>query len=253
MEKEDELQKLNGKVSAPRDDDDPLVLSSQALAALREFLADQNKTVASTPPASSVAGGEESDKVELVTEDWRLSQFWYEPETAETVAEEVVTLSQRIPGCRVACIACPTLYVFLKKKDPSVQVQLLEYDMRFEIYGNEFTFYDYNEPEDLPLQLKHCFHIIVADPPYLSRECLERVSQTISFLASPVDSLLLLLTGDISRLAGEVQREHAAELLGVRPCVFKPHHSSKLGNEFRLFISYDPGTRLGGLEEDSSL
>ncbi|KAG7566158.1 hypothetical protein ISN44_As10g027550 [Arabidopsis suecica] len=248
MEKEDELQKLNGQVSAPRDgdveDDDPLVLSSQALAALQEFLADQNKAVASTPPASSVAGEEASDKVELVTEDWRLSQFWYEPETAETVAEEVVTLSQRFSGCRVACIACPTLYVYLKKKDPSLQVQLLEYDMRFERYGNEFTFYDYNEPEDLPLQLKHCFHIIVADPPYLSRECLERVSQTISFLASPVDSLLLLLTG-------EVQREHAAELLGVRPCVFKPHHSSKLGNEFRLFISYDPGTRLGGLEEDS--
>lgn len=39
--------------------------------------------------------------------------------------------------------------------------------MRFEQYGNEFTFYDYNEPEDLPIQLKHCFHIIVADPPYL--------------------------------------------------------------------------------------
>lgn len=46
-------------------------------------------------------------------------------------------------------------------------MQLLEYDMRFERYGSEFTFYDYNEPEDLPLQLKHCFHIIVADPPYL--------------------------------------------------------------------------------------
>ncbi|XP_010516495.1 PREDICTED: protein-lysine N-methyltransferase N6AMT2 isoform X4 [Camelina sativa] len=249
MEKEDELQRLHGHVSsAPRDrdveDDDSLVLSSQALAALQEFLADQNKPVASTPPTSSVAGGDESDKVELVAEDWRLSQFWYEPETAETVAEEVVTLSQRFSGCRVACIACPTLYVYLKKRDPSLHVQLLEYDMRFERYGSEFTFYDYNEPEDLPLQLKHCFHIIVADPPYLSRECLERVSQTISFLSIPVDSLLLLLTG-------EVQREHAAELLGVRPCVFKPHHSSKLGNEFRLFISYDPGTRLGGLEEDS--
>jgi len=131
MEKEDELQKLNGKVSAPRDDDDPLVLSSQALAALREFLADQNKTVASTPPASSVAGGEESDKVELVTEDWRLSQFWYEPETAETVAEEVVTLSQRIPGCRVACIACPTLYVFLKVLLISLLCTLNFYRIRF--------------------------------------------------------------------------------------------------------------------------
>lgn len=118
MEKEHELQKLNSQVSVPRDgdveDDDPLVLSSQALAALQEFLADQNKAVASTPLASSVAGEEASDKVELVTEDWRLSQFWYEPETAETVAEEVVTLSSRFSGCRVACIACPTLYAYLK-------------------------------------------------------------------------------------------------------------------------------------------
>ncbi|KAJ0246693.1 Protein-lysine N-methyltransferase [Hirschfeldia incana] len=190
MEGEDELRKQDTVV----EDDDPLVLSSQALAALQEFLADQNKTVASTPPPSSLTGEEDSAKVELVSEDWRLSQFWYEPETAETVAEEVVTLSSRFSGCRVACIACPTLYVYLKKKDPSLQVQLLEYDMRFERYGSEFTFYDYNEPEDLPLQLKHCFHIIVADPPYLSKECLERVTQTVSFLASPVDSLLLLLT-----------------------------------------------------------
>lgn len=118
MEGEDELRKPNGCVSAQLDrdveDDDPLVLSSQALAALQEFLADQNKTAASTPPPSSLDGGDDSNKVELVTEDWRLSQFWYEPETAETVAEEVVTLSRRFLTCRVACIACPTLYVYLK-------------------------------------------------------------------------------------------------------------------------------------------
>lgn len=128
MEGEDELRKLNGEVSAPRDgdveDDDPLVLSSQALAALQEFLADQNKTVSSTPAASSVAGGEESDEVELVTEDWRLSQFWYEPETAETVADEVVTLSNRFSGCRIACIACPTLYVYLKVRQIGFSVLL---------------------------------------------------------------------------------------------------------------------------------
>ncbi|WZY84401.1 hypothetical protein YC2023_030785 [Brassica napus] len=58
-------------------------------------------------------------------------------------------------------------FVVSQKKNPSLQVQLLEYDMRFERYGSEFTFYDYNEPEDLPLELKHCFNIIVADPPYL--------------------------------------------------------------------------------------
>lgn len=56
-----------------------------------------------------------------------------------------------------------------QKIDPNVPAQLLEYDKRFEQYGSEFTFYDYNQPEDLPSSLKHSYPIIVADPPYLVR------------------------------------------------------------------------------------
>ncbi|XP_052488229.1 agamous-like MADS-box protein AP3 [Gossypium raimondii] len=76
-----------------------------------------------------------------------------------------------------------------------------------------------------------------------SKECLEKVTQTISFLAQPRESHLLLLTG-------EVQRDRAAELLGLRACNFWPRHSSKLGNEFRVFTNYDPGERLGGWEQE---
>jgi len=50
-------------------------------------------------------------------------------------------------------------------------------------------------------------------------------------------------------IVGEVQKESAAEILGLHPCGFRPHHSSKLGNEFRLFSNYDPETRLGGWEK----
>lgn len=46
-------------------------------------------------------------------------------------------------------------------------MQLLEYDNRFKQYGNEFTFYDYNQPLELPSTMKHSFRIIIADPPYL--------------------------------------------------------------------------------------
>lgn len=56
-----------------------------------------------------------------------------------------------------------------QKIDPSVPAQILEYDKRFEQYGSEFTFYDYNLPEDLPPSMKHSYPIIVADPPYLVR------------------------------------------------------------------------------------
>ncbi|TYH83328.1 hypothetical protein ES332_D02G125200v1 [Gossypium tomentosum] len=72
----------------------------------------------------------------------------------------------------------------------------------------------------------------------MSKECLEKVTQTISFLAQPRESHLLLLTG-------EMQRDRIAELLGLRACNFRPRHSSKLGNEFRVFTNYDPEERLG--------
>ncbi|KGN48324.1 EEF1A lysine methyltransferase 1 [Cucumis sativus] len=220
-------------------DDDPPLLSSHALAALKEFLAEQ--TQPSTEPHLENGVSEDSE-VALVAEDWRLSQFWYDRVTAETVADEVLTLCQNFDSPRVACIACPTLYTYLKKIGPNVSAQLLEYDKRFSQHGSEFTFYDYNEPEELPMELKHNFQIIVADPPYLSKECLEKVTHTISFLAQHSESYLLLLTG-------EVQAERAAELMGFHTCGFRPHHSSKLGNEFRLFTNYNPGTRLGGWEQ----
>ncbi|KAI3447360.1 hypothetical protein Pfo_004025 [Paulownia fortunei] len=216
------------------DDDDLPMLSSQALEALKEFLAEKNRELAPADDAEEVA---------LVAEDWRLSQFWYDRQTAETIAAEVATLCETLSSPRVSCIACPTLYAYLKKIVPEVQAHLLEYDKRFEQYGTEFTFYDYNQPEDLPSSLKHSFPIVVVDPPYLSKECLEKVAETIRFLSRPGESHVLLLTG-------EVQRDLAAELLGLRPCGFRPQHLSKLGNEFRVFTSYDPGARLNGWEKE---
>ncbi|RWR85435.1 DNA methylase [Cinnamomum micranthum f. kanehirae] len=215
------------------EDDDPPLLSSRALEALKEFLNEQKQR-------SSHGEEEEEEAVSLVSEDWRLSQFWYDRETAETVATELKNLSISTSS-PVACVACPTLYAYLKKIDPNISVQLLEYDKRFEQYGSNFTFYDYNYPEELPSELKHAYQVVVADPPYLSKECLEKVAQTIDFLARPRESYLLLLTG-------EVQKETAAELLNMHPCGFRPRHSGKLGNEFRLFTNYDPEDRLGGWE-----
>ncbi|XWS56125.1 hypothetical protein CRYUN_Cryun09bG0059600 [Craigia yunnanensis] len=227
------------------DDDDPPALSSHALAALKEFLEEQSQSLVNHETVETGGGGTGAEsEVALVTEDWRLSQFWYDPETARTVAQEVLSLSLcSESNYKVACIACPTLYAYLKTIDPNISVQLLEYDKRFGQYGSDFIFYDYNQPEDMPLELKHTYQIVVADPPYLSKECLGKVTQTISFLARPQQSYLLLLTG-------EVQRDRAAELLGLQPCNFRPRHSSKLGNEFRLFTNYDPGERLGGWEQE---
>ena len=96
---------------------------------------------------------------------------------------------------RIACISCPTLYVKLAEIKPAdCKTILLEYDRRFEIHGDEFVFYDYKEPLDLPEKLtKHSFDMVVADPPYLSEECLGKTAQTITFLAK---GKILLCTGE---------------------------------------------------------
>lgn len=51
--------------------------------------------------------------------------------------------------------------------DPSISVHLLEFDRRFEQYGADFTFYDYNQPYELPSAMHHAYQVVIADPPYL--------------------------------------------------------------------------------------
>ena len=79
-------------------------------------------------------------------------------------------------------------------KPPDCHIVLLEFDRRFEIHGNNFVFYDYKEPLALPETLqKETYDLVVADPPFLSEECLRKTAETIKFLAK---GKILLCTGN---------------------------------------------------------
>lgn len=97
------------------EDDAPPSLSARALEALTEFLAEQQRLQEETGVPTRGEDAERDCAVELVSEDWRLSQFWYEPGTARTVAEEIMVLCAAAgSSCLVACVACPTIYAHLK-------------------------------------------------------------------------------------------------------------------------------------------
>ena len=97
---------------------------------------------------------------------------------------------------RIVCVSCPTLYARLVEMKPAdCETVLLEYDRRFEIYGDNFVFYDYSKPLNLPEKLtEHSFDMVVADPPFLSEECLRKTLETVSFLAK---GKILLCTGKL--------------------------------------------------------
>ncbi|KAK1644031.1 hypothetical protein QYE76_061836 [Lolium multiflorum] len=133
------------------DDDERPQLSAAAVMALREFLEQR---------LEGEKGEGDGGGVELVPEGSRLSQSWYDDAPRGSSR-------RRSPTSPSACVACPTLYAYLKKGSPDMPAQLLEYDERFGWYGGDFTFYDYNQPEELPPTMKQAYRIVVADPPYL--------------------------------------------------------------------------------------
>lgn len=51
------------------------------------------------------------------------------------------------------------------------QITLLEFDKRFEVFKNEFVFYDFENPIRLPAELKGTFDCVIVDPPFLSEDC----------------------------------------------------------------------------------
>ncbi|BDA47781.1 EEF1A lysine methyltransferase 1 [Coccomyxa sp. Obi] len=210
------------------EDNDRPVLSEGTMAALNEFLAESQATTngAQNPFA----------------ENWGLSQFWYTEETAGHVARECVEAAG--PSGRIACIACPSLFRQLRAQFPDAHAHLFEVDLRFETLGN-FSLYDYRKPHAVPDELKGAFSVVVADPPYLSEECLQKTVETMKVLARHGDESpkYYLLTG--ASMKGTAQK-----LLGLRPTVYRPQHKTKLGNEFLLYTTSEAAAnRLGGWDD----
>lgn len=186
---------------------------------------------------------------------------------------------RRLP--RIACIACPSLFRALRASPEfreGADAHLFEFDDRFAKLGGGFSHYDYRKPKEVEEGLLGTFDAVVADPPYLSAECLKKTAVTMrllgagglavgkrekgekaeaggsggtdgeergapSSLAPPPPVLVLL--------SGAVQRHRAAAYLGLVPVKWRPQHRNKLGNEFLLMTSSEGVAReLGGFDEE---
>ena len=85
----------------------------------------------------------------------------YTEETANALAKELLDGAE--PDTKIAVVSAPSVFVAMKNllagwaEDKRPKVFLLEHDERFGVFGNEFMFYDYNKPFELPGKLGSCF------------------------------------------------------------------------------------------------
>ncbi|KAG5949917.1 hypothetical protein E4U53_005635 [Claviceps sorghi] len=134
-------------------DDEPLVLSANALAALAEFHAERDAHESKFNELKAQADQDAQFSMDAFEEDWNKSQFWYSDETAELLADQL--LSGTSGSSSIGVISTPSVFVALRNKlrdvplDQRPRVVLLEHDDRFAVFP-EFVFYDYQQPLKLP-------------------------------------------------------------------------------------------------------
>ena len=233
------------------DRDDMPQLPSDTLAMLNEFMAEKD---AKQKHFESLKDQAESDfakskqlSMEAFGEDWQASQFWYTDETARTLAEQL--LDGATSETCIAIVSAPSVYIALRNivnERTGVErpmMKLLEYDRRFEVFGTDFVYYDFEQPLRLPAELKGRFDRIICDPPFLSEDCQTKTALSVRTLArswtaaqgDPAGLRFISCTGErvgeiITRLYGKA---------GVETTTFEPEHSKGLSNEFRCYANFE--------------
>ncbi|RHY19346.1 hypothetical protein DYB25_009848 [Aphanomyces astaci] len=207
-------------------------LSAETLAALQAHLA-------------TAKLNEDSE----VSEDFRLSQFWYDTRTGDALALEALEKSN---GGPIAFVSTPAAFKALKAMHPErSDVYLFEYDPRFEEkYPSEFVFYDYNTPLAIDSKFEHFFDYVLVDPPYLNTNCMSKFAQTMRFLSKHVTTQGQIQTPN-AFITAQMLRKDIFHDLGFTPCGFVPTFDSKLSNRFLTYTNYT-STRFGPCEEDFS-
>ncbi|GKU02678.1 nadh-ubiquinone oxidoreductase 40 kda mitochondrial [Fusarium langsethiae] len=244
------------------DGEEPISLSSHALAALAEFHAEKDahektfqKLRTGAAPRTGAGLGvvepEDEDPVAedvddqplsmaAFTEDWNESQFWFLDETAFALADQL--LDGASSSSTIGVVSTPSVFIALKNRLRFWPVQdrpklvLFEHDHRFSVFP-EFVFYDFQRPLQLPHNLKGSLDSVIIDPPFFSNDCQTKFALTGRWLIKPNSPRVIVCTGE--RMAPIIDKLYSS--VGVYPTTFEPAHAG-LSNHYYCYANFESST-----------
>ncbi|KAF2018459.1 hypothetical protein BU24DRAFT_171365 [Aaosphaeria arxii CBS 175.79] len=228
------------------DDEELPQLSADTLSALKEFYGERDTRQKQFEDLKSKAeddfDGTQKWSMDAFTEDWNASQFWYNDETATTLARQL--LAGATKDTKIAVVSAPSAFIQLKnllasgeyKERP--QLTLLEYDERFAVF-KEFVHYDFEHPIRLPAEMKGSYDRIICDPPFLSEDCQTKAALTVRWLAKSwnADDSFRFISCTGERMETLIQRLYSK--VGTNTTTFEPKHAKGLSNEFRCYANFE--------------
>lgn len=135
---------------------------------------------------------------------------------------------------KIGLLSCPSLYKSMRGIHPNGIVRLFEFDQRFAVYNEDYVQYDYKSSiidSQYLSEFTNYFDIIIADPPFLSEECIQAVSILINRMRKCDSSIILC--------SGVVIANLAESYMGLQQCNYRPQHERNLANEFRSYANFN--------------
>ena len=169
-----------------------------------------------------------------VGEDSALNQYWYSSKTIRAMADEL-----EAQELRVAFLSTPSVYFSLSEgcatRDKSV---VFDYDRQWDSHAN-FRFYDFNDAQTIPEDMRGSFDLCVVDPPFITEDVWRKYAEAVK---------LCLRTGGTVMCTTVAENESLLDSLfgGVKYVKFMPSIPN-LPYQYRLFINFEPRSR--GLHE----
>ncbi|KAL3137528.1 hypothetical protein ABBQ38_004813 [Trebouxia sp. C0009 RCD-2024] len=153
-----------------------------------------------------------------------LNQYWYSPATIDVLVEELLTISKR-----AAFLSTPSLYFSLPKaSDLRKRSALFDLDKQWSREPN-FVLYDFNNPEDIPVNIHNTFDCIVIDPPFITEEVWTLYAAAAKLLLAPGGRIVLSTIPE--------NDSFLKLLLGVTPQKFKPS-IPHLVYQYHIYTNY---------------
>lgn len=186
--------------------------------------------------------------LEQNAEDAKHNQYWYSPYTIQCILDDLILF-----GGSVAFLSTPSLY-FSAPDSIRQHSKVFDFDRKWESDPG-FIFYDFNNPEEIPVSLHGSFDTVVIDPPFITEEVWAKYAITANLLmktaalaAHPVVSTGSVdgpsLTNAPSRVILTTIQENAdllKRLLGASPQVFQPS-IPHLVYQYSLYTNYESET-----------
>eukprot|EP00941_MAST-03F_sp_MAST-3F-sp1_P000943 g943.t1 len=208
---------------------------------------EEQKRLVERQTLSRTARWEETDRIELEKKKLRakqldnsneneflldcpeihgLNQYWYSTNTINVFVEEAKTY-----GTSVCCLSTPSIYFSLPQELQN-KGKVFDFDEQWKSHSG-FVKYDFNHPTVFPSELQHSFDFIIIDPPFITEEVWRKYAETAKLLLKKEGKLLCTTIDE--------NKELLFELLGVKPCIFRPSIPN-LVYQYSVYANYSSKT-----------